>query len=195
MYFRPASIRLNAKDLLRSTPVWLCATALLLALPSIAHADTPPTVTFAGLQTTLTTALEGLGGIAADKAGNVFIGDATAGKLIELPADGGAQIVLDDTIQATGVAVDSAGKVYVSGYNLDHLRVYTPGSAVAPTSLGSGFSGPSDVSIDVHGNIYVADTQNNRVVELPAGGGAQTVVVSGLNAPMQRRQTVLEMSM
>ena len=33
---------------------------------------------------------------------------------------------------------------------------------------------------DIAGNIYVADTGNNRVVELPASGGQTTVNITGL---------------
>lgn len=190
VYSQSASIRLRAKGILRSTSARLYATALLLALPSIAHADTPPTVTFAGIQVTLTNALQGGNAAAVDQAGNVFIADPGPTKLLELPANGGAAIVLDNNVQADAVAVDNAGKVYVAVGNLDHLLVYTPGSASAPTSLGSGFSQPNDVSIDVHGNIYVADTLNNRVVKLAAGGGHRPLLPPALAILlMQQRQT------
>jgi hypothetical protein len=33
------------------------------------------------------------------------------------------------------------------------------------------------------GDVFVADTHNNRVVELPAGGSQQTLPFSGLDAP------------
>ena len=37
--------------------------------------------------------------------------------------------------------------------------------------------------MDGAGDVFIADTSNNRVVEVPAGGGAQTTVGSGLSDP------------
>ena len=37
--------------------------------------------------------------------------------------------------------------------------------------------------MDRAGDVFIADTFNNRVVEVLAGGGAQTTVVSGLYSP------------
>jgi len=42
---------------------------------------------------------------------------------------------------------------------------------------------PYGVAVDGAGNVFIADTGNNQVVEVPASGGAQTTVVSGLSSP------------
>ena len=47
----------------------------------------------------------------------------------------------------------------------------------------SGLSSPTAVAVDGAGNVFIADTYHSRVVEVPAGGGAQTTVGSGLSAP------------
>ena len=39
------------------------------------------------------------------------------------------------------------------------------------------------MAVDAAGDVFIADTGNNRVVEVPAGGGAQTTMGSGLNQP------------
>src|SRR3954451_11943856 len=46
----------------------------------------------------------------------------------------------------------------------------------AINTLSSGFNGPEGVAVDGSGNVFIADTGNNRVVELPAGGGRQITV-------------------
>ncbi|HEY9127383.1 MAG TPA: NHL repeat-containing protein, partial [Acidobacteriaceae bacterium] len=55
-------------------------------------------------------------------------------------------------------------------------------------SLGSGLSGPSGVAVDAAGSIYISDTGNNRIVEIPCINGAYgsqiTLPVTQLNAPM-----------
>jgi len=49
--------------------------------------------------------------------------------------------------------------------------------------VGSGLAQPSGVAVDGAGNVFIADRGNSRVVEVPAGGGAQTTVGSGLDQP------------
>jgi sugar lactone lactonase YvrE len=46
-----------------------------------------------------------------------------------------------------------------------------------------GLQGPTAVAVDLAGNIYIADSTNGVVTEVPANGGAQTNVVTGLNTP------------
>ncbi|MFZ0668066.1 MAG: putative Ig domain-containing protein, partial [Acidimicrobiales bacterium] len=46
-----------------------------------------------------------------------------------------------------------------------------------------GLSDPAGLAVDKKGDLFIADTGNNQVVEVPSGGGAQTTVGSGLDAP------------
>src|ERR1017187_6763745 len=55
--------------------------------------------------------------------------------------------------------------------------------AGAQTTLGSGLSLPTGVAVDGAGDVFIADSYNSRVVEVPAGGGVQTTVGSGLHDP------------
>ena len=79
-----------------------------------------------------------------------------------------------------GVAVDSAGNIYIADTFNDRIRMVTPGGIIT-TIAGNGqlgFSGngvpatsaafyfPSFVAVDGGGNVYVADNQNNMVREL-----------------------------
>ncbi len=51
------------------------------------------------------------------------------------------------------------------------------------TVPASGLSYPRGVAVDGAGDVFIADTGNSRVVEVPAGGGPQTTVGSGLDHP------------
>ena len=74
---------------------------------------------------------------------------------------------------------------YFSGTGMKAQTGFVPGTT---TQLGTQLSGPSGVAVDGSGNVYISDTGNNRVVELPWTGngyGAQTIVpVMGLSSPM-----------
>jgi sugar lactone lactonase YvrE len=52
-----------------------------------------------------------------------------------------------------------------------------------PAPSPNGYNNPNAVAVDGAGDIFVADTNNNQVVELLAGGSNQTTVGTGLKQP------------
>jgi len=96
----------------------------------------------------------------------------------------------------SGVAVDANGNVFVADYatNLVEEIVAGTGGAAAGTvnssstviQVGSGFSRPEGVAVDAHGNVFVADSGNNRVKEIVAGtNGAATGTVNASSQVIQ----------
>jgi len=80
---------------------------------------------------------------------------------------------------------DSSGNVLVTtlvqGIGQGPAITFGPG---VQTTVGSGLYSPFAVAVDAAGDIFIADTGNNRVVEVPAGGGPQTTVpADGLYDP------------
>jgi sugar lactone lactonase YvrE len=126
-------------------------------------------------------------GIAVDASGNVFVVDRNNSRVVELPADGGAQVVVASGVAVTsGIAVDTSGHIYVSVAGTTYLD---PGGVIKitegnpnPSPIGSGFNIPLGLALDSAGNLFVADSQDGRIVEI-ASDGSQTTVVSGLNVP------------
>ena len=58
------------------------------------------------------------------------------------------------------------------------------GSATQSVLPFTGLNYPAGVAVDAAGNLYVADSDNNRVVKLAAGSSTQTVLpFTGLNYP------------
>jgi sugar lactone lactonase YvrE len=142
-------------------------------------------VTFTGAQITVpTSGLSHPYGVAVDGAGDVFIADQNNGRVVEVPAGGGAQVTVGSGLnQPTGVAVDGAGNVFIAD-NHNNRVVEVPASGGAQTTIGSGLYYPQAVAVDGAGDVFIADTFNSRMVEVPAGGGAQTTVpASGLLYP------------
>ena len=68
----------------------------------------------------------------------------------------------------------------ISGIGNGPAIAFGPG---VQTTVGSGLNGPYGVAVDGAGDVFIADTFNNRVVEVPAGGGPQTTVGTGLSLP------------
>src|SRR5580698_10720228 len=76
-----------------------------------------------------------------------------------------------------GVAMDSSGNLYIADRDNNRIRRVSPGGTIS-TVAGTGTIGntgdgglaaeaqlnaPSSVSVDAAGNLYVADTGNQRV--------------------------------
>jgi serine/threonine protein kinase, bacterial len=104
---------------------------------------------------------------------------ASASGVTVLPFTG-----LDFRLSPGGVAVDSAGSVYVTSEDMFGRVVKLAAGSSAPTVLPfSGLYQPQGLAVDASGALYVADF-NNRVVKLAAGANTQSVLpFTGLNYP------------
>jgi sugar lactone lactonase YvrE len=142
-------------------------------------------------------------GVAVDSAGNVYVADVgsdtirkvtPAGVVTTLAGLAGSPGSADGTGSAAqfngpaGVAVDSAGNVYVADTGNSTIRKVTPaggvttlaGLAGSPGSAnGTGsaaqFNGPAGVAVDSAGNVYVADSGNDTIREVTPAGGVSTL--------------------
>jgi serine/threonine protein kinase, bacterial len=91
---------------------------------------------------------------------------------------------IDFRLSPGGVAVDSAGNVYISSEGMyGRVVELAAGSNTTTVWPFAGLYQPQGLAVDSGGSVYVADF-NNRVVKLAAGSNSQTVLpFDGLNYP------------
>ena len=140
-------------------------------------------------------------GIAVDSVGNVYVGDINNNRIRKITSGG---VVSTLAGQATGgfsdatgtnamfntpigVAVDLSGNVYVGDYSNNKIRKITPAGVVSTfagqqtggysDAMGTNakFANPVDVAVDTLGNVYVADSNNQRIRKITAAGVVTTL--------------------
>ena len=154
-------------------------------------------------------------GVAVDSTGNVYVADngndtirkvTPAGVVTTLAGLAGSSGSADGTGSAarfygpSGVAVDSAGNVYVADTGNYTIRKVTPAGVVTTlaglagtegsadgTGSAARFSYPSGVAVDSAGNVYVADTGNNTIRKVTPAGVVTTL--AGTRRPNQAART------
>ncbi len=149
------------------------------------------------------------GAVAVDSSGNVYVADqlndrirkiTPSGIITTFAGNGGATYAGDggpataaSLFRPCGVAVDTFGNVYIADqYNHRIRKVNTSGviSTIAGHSGGS-FGGdgypataaylyyPEGVAVDRYGNVYIADSYNNRIRKVNTSGIISTVAGNG----------------
>jgi sugar lactone lactonase YvrE len=145
-------------------------------------------------------------GVAVDSSGNVYVAEYGNNDIRKITPEGAVTLFAGSTAgptgeghangtgsaasfwNPTGVAVDSAGNVYVADESNNEIRKITPDGAVtlfagSPTgaignSDGTGqsalFSAPNGIAIDSSGNLWVTDSANNEIREITIPGAVVT---------------------
>ena len=144
-------------------------------------------------------------GVATDAAGNVYVADRGNHRVQKFGPDGSFQRMwgwnvqsgTGDTFQVCtappcfigragsgagqffspeGIAVDSAGNVYVSEFANNRVQKFTSDGAMTGVSWGSvgtadgQFQRPTALAVDAAGSVYVADRDNSRIQKFSPSG-------------------------
>jgi gliding motility-associated-like protein len=144
-------------------------------------------------------------GLTVDNLGNIFVSSFDESRIYKIsPAgvktvfagNGGSGSVDGMGTAASfygpgGMTTDVAGNLYVADQSNNKIRKVTPAGLVT-TIAGSGsaaandgpavsasFYNPDGVAVDALGNIYVADSKNNKIRKISVGGLVSTFAGSG----------------
>jgi len=153
--------------------------------------------------------LLGPGGLAMDTAGSLYIAEAYVGRVRKVTSGGtistyaggaftgpvgdGGPATAAMLSSAAGLAVDSAGNLYIATGHDDRIRKVTPGGIISTIAgVGSaGFSGDggpataanlndaAGLALDAAGNLYFADRYNQRIRKIDLSGTITTVAGNG----------------
>jgi serine/threonine-protein kinase len=102
------------------------------------------------------------------------------------PASPSGQSVLPFSELGTpsGVAVDSAGNVYVADPGSSRVLELAAGSSSSTALPLTGLSKPSGVAVDAARTVYVTNVGSNQVLDLAAGASSTTELpITGLDNP------------
>ncbi len=148
-------------------------------------------------------------GVAVDASGNVYVADYGNNVVKEILAGtGGAaagtvnststvSVIGSGFILPVSVAVDPADNVFVmddGDSSAKEIMAGTGGAGAGTVNanstvniIGSGFNNAQGLAVDLHDNVFVADTPNNSIREILAGTYSATnsgiTLLSGLSSP------------
>lgn len=122
-------------------------------------------------------------GLAMDDNDRLFVSDPGLRHVLVFNKDHKAEDVISDGMSSPGgLAIDTRNRfLYVADVDLDQILVYDADSLKLLRKIGTtghnhelatpgDFSKPAGVAVDHEGNLYVADTMNNRIEIFDADG-------------------------
>ena len=140
--------------------------------------------------------LSGPRGVAVDTNGNIYIADENNNCIRQVDSNGIISTILNVSINGPfGIAVDTTGNVYISSSD-NYVRKINISINVVTIIGGNGsigysgdggnatsasFNDPFGIAVDINGNVYISDTNNNCVRRINTQGIITTIAGMGPN--------------
>ena len=137
-------------------------------------------------------------GVTVDISGNVYIADSGNYKIRMVTSTGIIKTFAGTGVHGNagdgcGVSVDISGNVYIANTSNNKIRMVTS-AGIITTIAGTGTTGsngdggaatsaqlnyPYGVSVDISGNVYIADTSNHKIRMVTSTGIITTLAGTG----------------
>jgi sugar lactone lactonase YvrE len=128
-------------------------------------------------------------GIAVAGDGKVYVSDGETGRIWQIASDGAAKVIAENLNTPSAIALGTDGTLIIADTGSHTIKRVWPESGQvaiiagvenqAAFADGSGaearFNGPIGVAVSHDGTIYVADTYNDRIRAIDAGGRVSTL--------------------
>jgi hypothetical protein len=114
-------------------------------------------------------------GLATDSAGDVYVADKVNDRIQKFDSSGSFLLAWGKDVVSAGPDQTGTGLETCVAANGDTCQAGTDGG------LGGEFGAPSGVATDSAGNVYVADTVNNRIQKFGGSGTWQRAWGKGVN--------------
>jgi trimeric autotransporter adhesin len=150
--------------------------------------------------------------VALDRAGNVYVAAFNLGRIFKVSTNGNVTVVAGigepggvrgdggpavgaSLAEPSGIAVDSAGNVFIADRTFCRIREVSAQTGIITTIAGTDtcyyngdggpatsadLNNPSGVALDTSGNIFIADTNNCLIREISASTGVISTVAGTL---------------
>jgi trimeric autotransporter adhesin len=152
--------------------------------------------------------LPGPDGVVIDSSGNVDVCDTYANRVRKIDSFGIINLIAGTNmpgfggdggpasaallVDCQGIALDGAGNMYVADTHDRRIRKISAAGIISTVAgngingflgdlgqaIGAELSNPSGVAVDPQGNLYVADTDNNRIRKITPSGMITTIAGS-----------------
>ena len=107
--------------------------------------------------------------VAFDSNGRLLVADTDNNRIAIYRVDGDSGTLVGELRGAfrrpEGVAWHTNGRVYATGASSGNIEAFDNGKSVA---IATGFSSPHDIAIAPDGTVWVADANNDRLVQMTA---------------------------
>jgi len=114
-------------------------------------------------------------------ADNVFVVNNGNSTVSEISGGVVSNFITTDLASPTGIAIASDGDFVVAN-NAGYVEEYSPTGAPITQYFAGPMNNPRGMTFDPAGNLYVALQGSHQVIEIPVGGGSDSVIATGFSA-------------
>jgi hypothetical protein len=120
-------------------------------------------------------------------SGNLFVSRYALGsgnEVLKITLAGAVSVFATGIEGPSGLAADGQGNLFVISFTCPGGAVYKITSTGVVSQFGTGLCHPDGVAIGPNGDLFIGDRGTQRIMRVPAAGGAASVFAVGVGIPI-----------